>query len=586
MKAAEKPIHIDDHRWRSELDVASPDSIAATTPTKRLVRKRVGWLVALVALVGTAGSAWWVGSNTQSPDQAAARAAEPESSWITVPVEFRVLSSTLVTRGDIRPDARTEVRVPVSVEGDPVLTQAVVSASDVVDEGDRVVEVSGRPVFVLQGDVPVYRSLRPPMTGDDVTAVQESLVRLGYSIADDEVGTFGATTMVAIDAFYDAAGYKTVPTSETYPADLAIAERAVGDAGAALAIAQTALDNAANGPPGSEIAQADENVAAAARTLEVAQANVITDVALAHGSVDIAVANRTGIENNPEATSDEWNTANIAVSVADVALSDVIRDTSDAVEAAQAAVNIAVLARQELDATVDATELQTAVDAATIGRDDAVGALAELNRVNGPTIPQGEIVFVTTTPSRVLSAATSLDMSNAGAGGLSDPASSGGSAESLVSLASGGLVVTATISPDSMGLVSVGLEVEVLDELSDTAYPAEVSAVADAAATESDGQLGHQIIVTPAEDLPDGLAGSNVRVTMTAASTGTEQLVVPLAAVSSAADGSTRVSILDPSTDEPVEVEVTAGLSADGFVAIEPKDPSALSADSSVIIGR
>jgi DNA-binding beta-propeller fold protein YncE len=147
-------------------------------------------------------------------------------------------------------------------------------------------------------------------------------------------------------------------------------------------------------------------------------------------------------------------------------------------------------------------------------------------------------------------------------------------------------VVTATVSPDVVGLVTVGLAVEVLDELTNTIYTAEVTVVADTATTGGDGQLGHKVTVTPADDLPDSLAGSNVRVTLTAASTGTKQLVVPLAAVSSAADGTTRVSTLDPATNKPIEIPITAGLSADGVVAIEPTDPSALTADSNVIVGR
>lgn len=501
------------------------------------------------------------------------------------PVEFRVLSSTLVTRGDVRPETSTDVRVPVSVEGDPVLTRSVVSAGDVVNEGDRVAEVSGRPVFVLQGDTPVYRTLQPAMTGDDVSAVQDSLIRLGYVIADDEKGTFGQTTKVAVRAFYSASGYDAVPTSEAYAADLAVAERAVGDAEAAVTAAQSAVDNAGMGPAASEVAQADENVAAAGRALVAAQANVITDVGLAQSGLDVARASRTEIQSNPEVTTDERNAANIAVTVAEVALSDAVRDTKAAVEAAQAALDIAVLARQELDTATNSTELPTTLDAAVGARDDAVAALTELDRVNGATIPQGEVVFVTTTPSRVLSAATTLAVDDASAGdGLGTAGA--GSSGSLVSLASGGLVVTATISPDSVDLVTVGLAVEVLDELSDTTYPAQVSAVAGEATTSGDGLLGYQVTVAPAEELPDGLAGSNVRVTMTAASTSTEQLVVPLAAVSSSADGSTRVSILDAATNEPVEIEVTAGLSADGFVAIEPSDPSALSAGSSVIVGR
>jgi hypothetical protein len=52
----------------------------------------------------------------------AARAAEPEASWITVPVERRVLlSSTVVTRVDVEPQEALVVGAPSSVEGDEVV---------------------------------------------------------------------------------------------------------------------------------------------------------------------------------------------------------------------------------------------------------------------------------------------------------------------------------------------------------------------------------------------------------------------------------------------------------------------------------
>lgn len=571
------------HRAVSDDAHHEPTEQSSEAPLRRdRRRQRLAWILAAVVLMGTAGVAWWVGSNTQSPDQAAARAAEPEASWVTSPVEFRVLSSTLVTRGDVRPEARTEVRSPSSVEGDPVLTQSVVTAGDVVAEGDRVVEVSGRPVFVLQGDTPVYRSLQPGMTGDDVSALQVSLVRLGHRIDDSETGTYGESTKAAVTDFYTAAGYSAVPTSETYPADLAAAERAVSDADAGVATAQGALDDASDGPAGSAVAQADEAVASARRQLEVANANVVTDVQLARSAVDIAKASRNVIQDKPDVSLDEWNAANTAVSVAEIALSDAIRDTDDAVDAAQAALDIAVLARQELDTQTSTLELQTTLDVAIGVRDDANAALRELVRVNGPTVAQGEAVFVTSTPSRVLAAATTATSTDA----ASNQSEATGVGEALVSLASGNLVVSAVVNVSDAELVSTGLDVEILDELTDTVYPATVATVADRATTGADGQVGHTVTIRTANPLPDSLAGTNVRVTMTAASTGIQELVVPLAAVSSSADGSTRVSVVDPDTNEPVEIAVTAGLSADGFVAVEPVDPGALVEGNKVIVGR
>jgi multidrug efflux pump subunit AcrA (membrane-fusion protein) len=127
---------------------------------------------------------------------------------------------------------------------------------------------------------------------------------------------------------------------------------------------------------------------------------------------------------------------------------------------------------------------------------------------------------------------------------------------------------------------------DLLDETTGTSYSAKVSQIADEPVTGSDGQLGYPATVTPDAALPDRLSGANLRVTITAASTESAQLVVPLAAVSSGADGTTRVSVVESPNDEPVDVAVDAGLSADGFVVVRALDPSALAAGDLVVVGR
>ena len=43
-----------------------------------------------------------------------------------------------------------------------------------------LIEVNGRPVLALQGDAPMYRTLRPGDTGDDVRQLELALARLGF----------------------------------------------------------------------------------------------------------------------------------------------------------------------------------------------------------------------------------------------------------------------------------------------------------------------------------------------------------------------------------------------------------------------
>ena len=152
---------------------------------------------AAVLLVVVAGSiAWGIGSRVQSPEQAAARAAEPEASWITVPVDRRVLTSTVVVRGDVAPEVSVAAGVPSSVEGAGVVTGLGPAVGESVVEGSRLLLVSGRPVFALKGAVPVYRTLGPGMSGEDVAQLQAALMRMGYS--PDSDGTFRTATMSAV----------------------------------------------------------------------------------------------------------------------------------------------------------------------------------------------------------------------------------------------------------------------------------------------------------------------------------------------------------------------------------------------------
>lgn len=196
--------------------------------------------------MAVAGAGWFVGQRVRSPEQAASEAAAPEASWITAPVEHRVLSQTLISRGDVRPSTAVSVGVPASVEGTAVVTAVGARPGEAVVEGTRLVEVSGRPVFLLQGEVPVYRTLRPGMSGADVEQLQAALARLGCD-ATGEAGAFGDATKWCVASLYLDAGYEPVPTSATEATELTAAEQAVLDAEAAVDSAELSLSTARRG---------------------------------------------------------------------------------------------------------------------------------------------------------------------------------------------------------------------------------------------------------------------------------------------------------------------------------------------------
>jgi peptidoglycan hydrolase-like protein with peptidoglycan-binding domain len=544
-----------------------------------MTRRRFRWLATLATLVALAGAAWLVGVSAQSPEQAAARASEPPASWITAPVELRVLTATVIQRGDVRAEVTSTVGVPVSVVGDPVVTQEPLAAGEAVVDGARVVEVSGRPVFVFEGNVPTYRSLKPGMSGADVAALQAALGRLG--LTPDTDGMFGEATKQAVADMYEQAGYEPVPVSATAAAEITAAEQAVRDAEAAVSAADKALQAAASGQHASVIAQAEAARNEAQRALDTALTDVDYQVELARQAYDAAISARDRLAAEPDVDPGQLDSARLEAETAGVHLDDVKRSTQNAVDAARDSLRVADLALLEARQAGDVEQAQTELDAANAGRDFARASLAALVAVNGPTVPQGEVLFVPSLPARVLAARTTL-------GGLEAPsdATSATDSSALLELAGGGLVVSTAVRPGDAGLIRRGMPADLLDETTGTSYSAKVSQIADEPVTGSDGQLGYPATVTPDAALPDRLSGANLRVTITAASTESAQLVVPLAAVSSGADGTTRVSVVESPNDEPVDVAVDAGLSADGFVVVRALDPSALAAGDLVVVGR
>ncbi|MFF5633726.1 peptidoglycan-binding protein [Streptomyces sp. NPDC012825] len=150
----------------------------------------------------------------KSTAQAAAEAAAPPPSLLTAPVEHRVLTSSVITRGEVVAEQMVEV-TPRGAAGEggtgPVITKVPVRPGDTVRAGQVLMEVSGRPVFALEGTLPVYRDLRPGTTGDDVRQLQQALRKIGHDTAPDAAGGFGTGTKNALNSFYASLGYDPVP---------------------------------------------------------------------------------------------------------------------------------------------------------------------------------------------------------------------------------------------------------------------------------------------------------------------------------------------------------------------------------------
>lgn len=546
-------------------------------------RRWVGWLL-VAGVAGLAAGAWVVGSRIRSADQAAAEAAPPARSVVTVPVEERVLSSTVITRGDVVPAVSTVVSGPSPAGGAVgTVTGVFVGVGDSVPEGARVVEVAGRPVFVLVGAVPAYRSLRPGMVGADVRQLQEALARTGCAVGVS--GVFDEATKRCVGQLYESQGYQVIRSSESEEAALANAKAAVADSQDSLANAQAALEKKAAGPSAGELLAARQELDAATRDRDAKRDAAAVVAAAQPGKVDTAIASLNGVLASSSSGVAERQVAVAGLRSALAGVGPEAESAALALEAAEAAVVKAQAGFDVLSGAPEVSAERRAVEQAQQRVQRDLDALDAVQTSSGPTVPFGEVVFVPKAPARVDSVTAKVG-AVVGAGGGSpggEGQQSGAGSGGLMVLASAGLEVRVSLQQADVGLLRAGMAVELLDEATGVRLPATLTSVSAAPVADANGGSSFPAVAVGDAAIPAEWSGRNVRVTITAASTSGKVLVVPLAAVSSAADGSTRVQV--KLADGGLRVtQVDVGVSADGFVEVRPTGDAELRPGDAVVV--
>ncbi|NUR63436.1 MAG: hypothetical protein HOV87_32970, partial [Catenulispora sp.] len=211
-------------------------------------RRRV--LAAVLGGVIAAGAGGWIaGASLKSPADAAAAHRPPPATPVTVPVVKRLLSSTVVANGTVQYASPQPIQLGGGVgAGDATGTvaQRVTKApatGAAVAEGEVLMEVSGRPVLVFTGAVPMYRTLGLGTVGDDVKQLQAALKRLGLDPGPVD-GTFRTQTADAVRTWYRRKGYTAQEPTLAQAQQLASLRSAVQSAKEAKLEAQQAYDNA------------------------------------------------------------------------------------------------------------------------------------------------------------------------------------------------------------------------------------------------------------------------------------------------------------------------------------------------------
>lgn len=277
--------------------------------TRRLV-------AGVAALVAVAGASWWAGSHVESTARAAALAAPPPPALLTARVAYRVLTDQVVAQGSIVPSAEMSIGTDATtVPGaQPIVTALPVPAGTQVRGGQVVMEVAGRPLFVLSGAIPMYRDLRLGDSGPDVRELQRALRSLGYEL--QATGTVDQATVSAAAQLYKHHGYQIpeIPTkSQQGPPSSApsVAQTTTGQGGKPSSAASGATTQLVQLIPRSEIAFVPKlpatvsavSVAVGARAtpdaLSLSIGQPVVDVPVSQAGVDKVVVGDKAIVSLP-----------------------------------------------------------------------------------------------------------------------------------------------------------------------------------------------------------------------------------------------------------------------------------------------
>ena len=479
-----------------------------------------------------------VGRFAISPADAAAAAKPPKAGPVTVAVTSEELSSSVTARGDVAFANATEVNFPKSDEPQ-VVTGHVPAKGDPLNTLSIALEVAGRPLIVLPGDLPAYRTLSLGMSGPDVVQFKQAMVAAGIGVGDANSNVFDADSAAAVKALYDKAGYPAPTSDDAAEETLKGAKTAYSSTKEALSTAQAALKTASAGAKASEKQTADNGVRTAQRALDTARA-----------AANVAAA------KSPQDPAE-------------------VAQTQGAVGDAEDALALAQTQRNEAYAAPDTSAEAAAVASAKEQLDQAADTLKEAQDGVLPSLPETEVLYLGGLPRQVSEVTVARGDT---IGESEDPA---------LTISSAVLEITATVgSADADKVTAGGDATYVGDDGKDRHAVVATVAPAD----DESGKV--TVTLTPDALTPDevtALAGMNVRVSVPIKSTEGKVLAVPLAAVVTGANGGSKVEVVDgdPASPEAKKrtVKVTTGLAAGDLIEVRPAKGD-LAAGDLVVVGK
>jgi multidrug efflux pump subunit AcrA (membrane-fusion protein) len=472
-------------------------------------------VVAATALLG-----WWAGSRIESPADAAARTAAPKPSPILVPVESRVLSSNIVTRGTARFGLPQPVSiVPSVLKSVPGLISTLPIRNKQIKEGDILFTASGRPVFVIQGHIPAYRDLSPGIVGEDVRQLEEGLKRLGFDPGQVDK-KFDSNTSSAISKWYRSHGVEPFGATFDQLTQFRKLERDLGEANKRRQMTSDA-------------------VSSSERALKVANASAdhqrktaASELATAHTERAMIVLDPRQPKAARDAADKKLETAWAAAKKARLQGDFSIRSAEDALKLAKIDIKLAKKQATRLD--------------------------KDLNRAKGKLgvqIPADEIIFIKELPVRIGELFAVIGAKATG---------------KVMAVTDNQLAVDSSLTLETAPLVKPGMKVNIDEQSLGVKTTGTVSFVANSPGTRGvDGY--HIYFEVQVGESKVKLEGYSLRLTIPIESTKGEVTAVPVSALSLSTDGTSRIQV-EEKEGVLKYITVKPGMAADGYVEIISDD--------------
>jgi hypothetical protein len=228
-------------------------------PPRRIPTGAIAIVVVLGILVLLALVAIWYG-------QRQANAPQPEPSARTAVIERTSLTAGMVLTGTLG------YSDPVELGGGGGVVTKVPEAGAIVEAGQVLMEVDGRPVFLVQGAIPLWREVKPESIGPDVASLRGALTALGIDAGTPGDTRYDGALSAGIADLYIRAGYDPPAALAATNEDYKTASEVVKQAERSYEDAQLALEEAESAKPTDvQIMSANNAVESARKAVQAAR---------------------------------------------------------------------------------------------------------------------------------------------------------------------------------------------------------------------------------------------------------------------------------------------------------------------------